>query len=140
MMFSRELIKSITGPVVQRDRNWYYEPNALWYEENGRPTPISDEIIDETLSKNTSGGSGSSGTTAASNGSSGWNVVRKKRKKQALTSGETPPFNIQELANLTDYAMVIAKYEQPQWRKNLLKKFGPLGMEKKGYNDLSKAS
>ena len=127
---------------MQRDRNWYYEPNALWYEETGRAAPISDDVIEESLSNDTSDGSGSAGAaTASSNGSSSdWNVVRKKKKKREKKEGETPPFNIQELANLTDYAMVMAKYEQPLWRKNLLKTHGPLGMEKKGYNDLSKAS
>ena len=121
--------------MVQRDRNWYYEPNSLWYEENGRQTPISDGVIEDSLSKDTSGSSGT-----ASKGSAEWNIVKRKKKKRAKIEKELPPFDIQELANLTDYAMVMAKYEQPEWRKTLLKKYGPLGMEKAGYNDLSKES
>ena len=124
--------------MVQRDRNWYYEPNALWYEENEHPVPTVDDVVEESLSNDASGGSGSTGTTTTT--SSDWNVVKKKKKKRAKRGEDVPPFDIQELANLTDYAMVIAKYEQPLWRKELLKKFGPLGMEKKGYDDLSKAS
>ena len=125
--------------MVQRDRNWYYEPDALWYEDNGRTVPISDGIVEDSLSNETSGGSGSTRTTTISSNESEWNVVRKKKKKRTINQ-ETPPFNIQELANLTDYAMVMAKYEQPQWRKDLLKTYGPLGMEKEGYNNLSKDS
>ena len=121
--------------MIQRDRNWYYEPNSLWYEENGRPTPISDDIIEDSLTNEASSMSRSTG-----NGSneSEWNVVKKKKKKRVKNDEDIPPFDIQELANLTDYAMVMAKYQQPLWRKELLKKYGPLGMEKDGYKDLSK--
>ena len=32
----------------------------------------------------------------------------------------------------------LSKLEQPEWRRKLLKQYGPLGIEKKGYTDFSK--
>ena len=146
-MFSREMINSITGPVVQRDRDWRYEPGDEWYGENARPDPgaIPDSPDDTPSSSNgfvtsIAGNSGGnvSNVSGGSSEKSNWSIVAGKKKRRTVKRGDNmPPIDIKHLANLTDYAQVYAKLEQPEWRRNLLKKHGPLGIEKKGYTDFS---
>ena len=140
------MINSITGPVIQRDRDWYYEPGREWYSENNRPepNPIPDSP-DESVSSsngfvtNVSGNTNVSNSTGSSSRKSDWSVAAGKKKRRLVKRGKNmPPIDIKHLANLTDYAQVFAKMEQPIWRKNLLKKYGALGIEKKGYTDFSK--
>ena len=58
-----------------------------------------------------------------------------------------PKFDYKEIANLVDYAQVVAQLPQPKWRQELLKKFGPSGIDwkqtgtkltKSKYGDYSK--
>ena len=129
------MVRSITGPVVQRDKNWIYEPNSFWYDEKGHPNPFANEPVDDSLSNESD--SIIDGPTKGSKAN--WSLVKRKKNKSGKSKNkDTPPFNIQELANLTDYAMVINKYEQPKWRQTLLKMYGPIGIDKRGYRDLSK--
>lgn len=129
------MVNSITGPAQIRDRDWYYEPGHDWYRENLRPEPKRtldpDEIDDsENASNSTKGKSKNSDWSVASG--------RKKKKRLIERGNNMRPIDIKHLANLTDYAQIFSKLEQPEWRKKLLRKYGPLGIEKTGYTDFSK--
>ena len=142
------MVNSITGPVTQRDRNWEYEPGLDWYRENKRPEPnlrempgSPDETTDSSSGFVTRVDGSRINVSNRSDGSdnSEWSVAMSRKKRRMVKRGQNmPPIDIKHLANLTDYAQVFAKIEQPEWRKNLLKKYGPLGIEKKGYTDFSK--
>ena len=133
------MVNSITGPTQVHDRDWYYEPGHDWFRENNRPEPKRTLDPDET-DDSTDFASNTSGTSKGTSKDSEWSVVTRKRKKKRLIErGQNMrPIDIRHLANLTDYAQVFSKLEQPEWRKRLLKKYGPLGIEKTGYTDFSK--
>ena len=130
------MVNEITGPVQSRDRDWYYEPGFDWFRENRRPEPKAPPESDENgeTTENVSN------STGGSSKKSDWSLVSKKKKRMVERGQGLRPIDIRHLANLTDYAQVFSKYEQPEWRKKLLKKYGPLGIEKKGYTDFSKES
>ena len=135
-MFSRQMVNSITGPVEKRDRDWYYEPGHDWYRENNRPEPKRTLDPDETED---SAGTASN-TSGETSKKANWSIVtNRKHKRRVIERGQNlRPIDIKHLANLTDYAQIFSKLEQPEWRRKLLKKYGPLGIEKTGYTDFSK--
>ena len=129
------MINSITGPVVQRDRDWCYEPGSEWYAENNRPDPgaIPDSPNDTPTSSNgfvtniTGNSSGNTAGVNVSNSSGGssarsnWTVVTGKKKRRTVKRGENmPPIDIKHLANLTDYAQVYAKVGSQILGKNTI--------------------
>ena len=52
---------------------------------------------------------------------------------------EMPEYDVENIANLIIYNEVYAKVEQPTWRKELIKKFGPTGVQYFDYGPLSSA-
>ena len=58
----------------------------------------------------------------------------KKKKKKSKVPGY---FDYWQIANLIDYHQVYATTEKPKWRQDLEQRFGPIGIRKPGYMDVS---
>ena len=59
--------------------------------------------------------------------------------KFPCAKNERPNYDIENIANLILYNEIFAKIEQPAWRKELIKKYGPTGVHYFDYGPLSTA-
>ena len=59
--------------------------------------------------------------------------------KFPCAKNERPNYDVENIANLIVYNEIIAKIEQPEWRKELIKKYGPTGVHYFDYGPLSTA-
>ena len=135
--FRKKIIKSIVGSTEVSNPNIDFNNDGTWslsykfrpkshcpnQEKNSSfdNVPLSDDIPSNVIEDGT------------------WDGNNSKLALLKKADKSMPDFDLWEIANLIDFSHIYSKLDKPQWRKDLIKVHGACGINKVGYNDVTKA-